>query len=107
MQIKLRKLTLDDVNDKTYFKKRHLEYIKRYLEDPEKKERIKEQECVCCYYSSKIGGAAMTQTQCGLCEKEMYFGSTCVDALCQECAKNNKLCKHCGADMEYKTRKKL
>lgn len=75
--------------------------------DPEKAKRIASQQCAFCYYASgRIGGAAMTSVQCGLCDKDLLFGNTCVDVLCPECAKTSSLCKHCGSDIDMKERRK-
>jgi hypothetical protein len=69
--------------------------------------RLAKQECKACFYVyGKIGGAAMTTSACGLCGKPMVFGSTCVDAVCPECAKAHKLCKHCGGDLEMRKGRK-
>lgn len=107
MKREFRQFTIEDVTFKTQFNRNHLDGLKRYLEDPDKEKRVIDQECVCCYYSTKFGGAAMTTSQCGLCVKDMNFSSTCTDILCKECAHDHNLCKHCGADMDYKNRRKL
>lgn len=78
--------------------------------DAQKAERHAVAECVLCYtgYSNgRLGGARCTTVLCGLCDKELHFGSTCVDRLCLECAKAHGLCKHCGADVDLKQRRKL
>ena len=80
---------------------------KRIVEDPDYHDRIINQECQVCYYGSRVGGSSMTITECGICNKEMTFGNTDVDVLCIDCAMNKRVCKHCGADMEYKNRRKL
>ena len=103
----MKKFDLEDVRHRTYMQKSRLESYRKLLEDPEKTKRLDAQECVVCYYSGKIGGAAMTDSECGLCDKTMHFGSTNVDRLCIECSKTHDLCKHCGADMNYKNRNKL
>jgi hypothetical protein len=107
MKIEFRQFTLTDVLNNSASKRRYIEGFKKYFEDPEKTQRIQDQNCIYCYYSGKIGGAAMTTCYCGLCKKEMIFGTTSTDALCRDCAKNHNLCKHCGADMEYKQRRKI
>ena len=84
-----------------------LKEYEKFFSDPDKEERLEEQECVLCFYGSKIGGAAMTRANCMSCDKQMGFGSTNVDHLCIECARAHRLCKHCNSDMEYKNRKKL
>lgn len=77
--------------------------------DPEKSKRHDAQQCPNCYYGDKIagriGGAAMTRTQCAFCETITMFGSTAVDILCDECARKADLCKTCGADIDLKNRK--
>jgi hypothetical protein len=82
-----------------------LERAKTLQTDTEKQERLKQQECVVCYYSQKVGGSAMTNSSCKNCEKEMLFASTYTDELCIECAIGESLCKHCGADIELKIRR--
>ena len=69
--------------------------------DPDGKNRHKKQLCKVCYYTrgSRIGGAAITFRDCGVCGKEQSYGSTTTDALCLECAREQMLCKHCGADI--------
>ena len=104
---KMKKFDLEDVRYRTHMQKDRLESYEKFFTDLEKIKRIAEQECVLCYYNSKIGGAAMTNSDCGLCEKAMMFGSTNVDKLCADCAKNHDLCKHCGADINLKKRNKL
>ncbi len=107
MKIENKTLTLDDVKHRTWMQKGRLEHFQKIVNDTDKKNRLENQECVCCHYDSKMGGAAMTKTNCSMCEKEMHFGSTSIDRLCKECAKEHGLCKHCGADMDYKQRRKL
>jgi hypothetical protein len=76
-------------------------------EDSDRAKRHAKAECLACFYLwGRIGGAAITTTQCGRCETEITFGNTCVDVLCLECAKRLGLCVHCGGDMELKHRRK-
>lgn len=76
-------------------------------EDADKSKRLAQSLCKMCYYeSSRIGGATCTFAQCGLCDANLSSGNTCIDALCLECAKKTGLCAHCGADVEYKNRRK-
>lgn len=83
------------------------ERVDNVMNDPEKKKRIEKQECSYCYYmKQKVGGAAVTFLQCGLCENQLTSGSICVDVLCLDCAKEQRLCKHCGGDIEMKHRRK-
>ena len=44
----------------------------------------------------------MTTRPCAICHKDVLYGSTCTDVLCDECAKLHDLCKHCGADRELR-----
>jgi len=69
-----------------------------YYSDPEKKQRKANGLCRYCYYfdTARIGGAAMTTTNCRGCDKDLHFGNTCTDDLCLECSVKLKLCKHCG-----------
>lgn len=82
------------------------DYIKlgKNLEaDSDRVERLRGSECkVCFYVSGRIGGAALTSSQCGICDKEVHSGNTNIDAICKDCAKRNKLCAHCGADLELR-----
>ena len=102
-----KKFNLEDVRFRTYMQKSRLEDYARFLADADKTQRLSEQECIVCFYNTKIGGAAMTDSPCGLCEVTMHFGSTNVDRLCTNCSINHRLCKHCGADIELKGRNKL
>jgi len=75
----------------------------KYYSDPDKKKRIKEEHlCKSCYYveTSRIGGSAITTVICANCNTEMTFGNTCVDILCDKCAEELKVCKHCGQKMD-------
>jgi hypothetical protein len=74
--------------------------------DPRKKERLKQNECIACFYRGRIGGAAMTSRPCGLCGQEEMYGSTATDALCLACAQKHELCKHCGGDLHMRVRRK-
>jgi hypothetical protein len=75
--------------------------VDEFRADTRKEERLAELECLYCFYmAGRIGGCAMTTANCGECQKEMLFGSTCVDYACPECAKKNSICKHCGAEMD-------
>jgi predicted RNA-binding Zn-ribbon protein involved in translation (DUF1610 family) len=106
-----KKLDLYTVQWNTSMRNHHRVSIIRQanaMQDKDQKERHEAQECPLCFYvSSRIGGAAMTTSNCAGCNKEMDFGSTYVDLLCPECAKALGLCKHCGADLDLKGRRKL
>lgn len=91
----------------TALQKQYIEHCRKIVEDPDKEKRIKAKECVICFYSSKVGGSVLTYHMCESCGKEMSFVNTCVDVLCEDCAEKMRLCKHCGADMDMKLRRKL
>ena len=87
---------------------RHFLNIKKVVTDYEKDEKIeyrrKHQECkYCTYVDSKIGGSAISVSQCCICGKDIFNGSTNVDYCCNECAKKYNICKHCGNNMDWKT----
>lgn len=75
--------------------------VDEYRGDNKRDARLAELECKFCFYlAGRIGGCAMTSANCGECQKDMMFGSTCVDYCCQDCAKAKGICKHCGAEMD-------
>ena len=78
-------------------------------EDPRKAERLAKGECVVCFYpqAKRIGGAMMTSAQCGICQKMIHSASTNIDTVCPECARAHDLCRHCGADVRLRTRRKF
>ena len=111
MKIRKKNINLATISRSTYISKSMIESRVREAEavinDSEKNKRLKQQECPACYYlRGRVGGAAMTTTECGLCGKIIHFSSTCVDVVCEDCAKRNNLCKHCGGDIECKQRGK-
>lgn len=74
--------------------------------DSMREERIAQCECRACFYRPRWGAACVTEQDCGCCGKEQVYGSTATDVLCLECAKKHSLCKHCGGDLEMRTRRK-
>jgi hypothetical protein len=77
--------------------------------DSKRGERLAAMNCVLCfpgYGASGIGGAAMTSRECGLCPEIITSGNTNIGVLCLKCAKDNGLCKKCGADIDLKARRK-
>lgn len=80
--------------------------VERVTTDMFRKKRLEAQECVICFGGSRIGGAACTSWACAFCGKESWGGNTNTDVLCHECAKKAGLCKHCGADIDLKNRRK-
>src|SRR5690349_9157935 len=86
----------------------YVDRCKRLTADVDREKRLAKQECRACYYASaRIGGAALTQAECGSCKTVMQFGNTCTDVLCAACAKRLGACHHCGASMDEKMRRKL
>ena len=88
---------------------RAIETAERLKADTDRQDRLSALECKCCHYIhwSRMGGAAITETNCAYCQKSMTFGSTAVDYLCKDCAKELGLCKQCGGDLEGKIRRKI
>ena len=77
------------------------------LNDIRRAERMAANECKRCFYLvGRAGGAQCTSSVCAHCGREMRFGSTNVDILCQDCAKELSLCCHCGGDREMRVRRK-
>jgi len=74
----------------------YIEFADKLKNDPDKNIRKSKNLCVLCYYGPLAGGSAVTETECAACGKELLFGNTNVDILCDDCAKVHKLCKHCG-----------
>jgi hypothetical protein len=77
--------------------------------DLEKKDRLEKCLCKHCFYlyQSRMGGAKMTNRDCGICHETQRYSSTATDPLCLPCAKINNLCKQCGGDIEMKHTRKL
>jgi hypothetical protein len=87
---------------------RTIRLAKAFREDLDGEQRKKTAlECIKCFYADmKIGGAMMTTSKCQICRTEIMFGSTCVNIVCVDCAKEHDLCIHCGADRELRPRRK-
>ncbi len=99
------KLTAKTMQQKTQMAYRKYESVlaqaQKLQTDPEKAQRLAENLCKVCYYSPpRIGGAAMTSSNCAICNKEEVYGSTNTDALCKRCAQDKHLCKRCGSDLD-------
>lgn len=103
----MKKFDLDTVRFNTQAQKDRLKTYSDFLNDPKRDERREAQLCVLCYYDSRFAGQAFTQSECAKCQREMHFHTTSQDYYCQACAKEHRLCKHCGSDVELKDRKKL
>lgn len=107
MNIPFRKIDLTHVINKSWVAQQWVEEQRNCVDDVYKTDRVAKQECQSCFYSQRIGGQAMTRSYCGICEKEMHCGHTNVDAVCIDCAKKHRLCKHCAGDINMKRRNKL
>ena len=86
-------------------KERAREHILRsmnYLNDSERKERRGNNICKFCYYlyPDRVGGCAMTTSNCKNCGNPELYPSTCTDTLCTTCAIATKSCKHCGSKLD-------
>lgn len=75
--------------------------------DARKEERLAALECKACFYSGRLGGAAMTYQSCMCCGSRELYSSTATDVLCAQCATAGNLCKHCGGDREMRTRRRV
>lgn len=103
-----KKVDLDLINLHTDWVRRQLESWKAALEDQNKETRLKALECIRCFYIDlRIGGAAFTSTNCGICSVEMRFGNTNVDIVCKPCAKKYNICCHCVATLDLKFKRKF
>lgn len=111
--MKIPKLPFDNsrVANQTWVQRSHADAIiaraKTITEDSGRQFRLEVQECPICWENGKVGGTACTTKECDLCGVEMRFGNTCYDRLCLTCAKSIGVCRHCGADIDLKQRKKL
>ena len=82
------------------------ERYEQIVKDPKRSDRELANECVACFYSDGIGGAAITNRPCMSCGINQLYGSTNTDVLCLDCAKTHRLCKHCGGDLQMRARRK-
>lgn len=78
-----------------------LEFANNLKLDPKKEERQKVRLCKVCYYTTKIAGSAITESECSLCGKTIVNSSTDCHRVCNECSIENELCVRCGADLNY------
>lgn len=90
--------------------KRDFEYIlslaDKFINDSDRKTRLKKQECKPCFYTTRIAGAAMTNRDCICCGETIMYGSTDTSELCVDCAKKHKLCSHCSGDIDMKVNRR-
>ena len=88
------------------YKKELIDRCEEIKNDKRKHERLESNECAWCFYNARIGCSAMTEQACMCCGEKVLYGSTNTDALCIKCAKENQLCKHCGGDVDMRSRRK-
>lgn len=98
-------LNIDNINFNTSVRSDYVDKCQRIINDTNRESRLKDQLCVVCYESDKIGGCAITRKPCDACQTPVTYSSTYTDMLCHLCAKNHKLCKHCGGDIQLKRRR--
>jgi len=90
-----------------YIAEEGIKHALEFMADASKEKRLAVLECKTCFYfrSSRIGGAAMTTTNCRVCDKDITFGSTNVDCLCMSCGAVQELCVRCGGDLHMRPRR--
>ena len=84
-----------------------LENLSNYTLDKNYIVRKEKFLCKYCFYvnNDRLAGATVTLRPCGICNIEIYYGSTNVDVVCKECAKLHNICIHCGSDIDMKENK--
>lgn len=85
-----------------------MDKVENFQSDVLKDERLRSCKCKSCFYlrSDRIGGAAITTKDCGICLEQMRFASTAVDQLCKVCGVENDLCVQCAGDLNMVNSKK-
>lgn len=83
------------------------EWLSNIENDPDKVNRLEKCLCKFCNYTSSIGGAACCSRPCAFCDTPVHSGNTDVGVMCLECARKSGLCRMCGADLNYKNRRKI
>jgi len=112
MQRRRAKVDRYNVEHRNFMHKDRINWMRSYVQkidaDTEKKVRLDDALCPVCHYEkSRIGGAACTSAQCAFCQTVLHCGNTNIDVMCKDCAKQAGLCRHCGADLNLKNRRKL
>ena len=74
--------------------------MERVRDDTERDKRLASQQCRGCYYGERVVTHAMTEQACMSCDAIKLFNNSDTDVLCQPCAVQGSLCKHCGADID-------
>jgi hypothetical protein len=99
-----------DVSFRTHLAKRriqeHVNMVELQATDPGKTARISLNECVACYYQTRIAGQAFTDFVCEMCTVVNTHHNTAVPRMCDSCASKRSLCRRCGADRELNEARK-
>lgn len=104
------KLSNNEIIDQTFKNIRkqehYLEISEKLKDDPDKDQRLNSQQCTTCYYTPCMGGSALTESICRICQSSIVNASTMVDVLCIECARQRNLCVLCGGDINLNLNRK-
>ena len=110
MRQSTKKLNKANMLDATASAKRRvkewIDLAEEVSKDTRKALRLERCECKACFYSSRVGGNAITIRACAICGIDQVYGSSCTDVLCLGCATDHLLCNHCGGDLEMRVRRK-
>ena len=96
---------MNDTEMSTYIRdeyiKHTLEMADKFVNDPDRENRLVTGRCVKCHYETFMAGQGFTQWKCRICGKEDMHSNTRVPRLCEPCAKTAGLCWQCGATIEW------
>lgn len=82
------------------WQKQVVESYNNIINDPGKKERIKNRKCMCCAYRGpRLAMQAFTRYNCRACEREFNHPNSLIPKLCHDCAEELKLCGECGGKL--------
>lgn len=101
----MKKITKEYSKNITYYSQelanKRIASVASYVADSNKEARLKVSECPVCFYlkTGRVGGAAMTEWLCGICEEKQRASSTNHGTICATCAKTHNLCSYCGGDI--------
>lgn len=107
LRIKKHKEIADNSIDDTKWSKRNvserIKDVSRAITDIDKNHRVNYGECIACYYfSSHMGGSALTPYTCKLCGESNMNSNTNCPVFCSQCATDNDICCRCGSRMYEK-----
>jgi hypothetical protein len=93
-----------DVKFRTHLARRRVQELVNMVElqatDPQRDRRIAENECVACFYQTRIAGHMFTPYICEICTGVQNWHNTAVPRMCDACACKHTICRRCGADRE-------